>query len=52
MKTTSLIRLFGSPTEPTFDSSLINLFNVYLHLFIKIGVAILAIFSLISLMLA
>ena len=49
MKTTSLMRLFDRPTEPTFCSSLMNLFKVCLHLLIKIGVAIRAILSLISL---
>ena len=51
MKTTSAMRLFDIPCEPTFFSSLMNFFKVCLHLLIKIGVAILAILSLISLML-
>ena len=50
MKTTSAMRLFDMPCEPTFFSSLINFLSVYLHRFIRIGVAILAIFNLISLM--
>ena len=49
MKTISAIRLLGMPTVPTFFSSLMNFFSVYLHLLIKMGVAMRAIFSLISL---